>query len=61
VRAGKKPHPSLPMAHWEIIEQHIQNMEEALAELRKYGNIGAPACGQGASIEKVVESKEEHE
>ena len=27
------------MPNWEIIEQHIQNMEEALAQLGKYRNI----------------------
>lgn len=27
------------MPNWEIIEQHIQNMEEALTELGKYRNI----------------------
>ena len=32
------------MTDWEVIEQHIQNMEEALVQLRKYQNIpyGAP-------------------
>jgi len=27
------------MTDWEVIEQHIQNMEEALVQLRKYQNI----------------------
>jgi hypothetical protein len=27
------------MPNWEVIEQHIQNMEEALANLSKYKNI----------------------
>jgi len=27
------------MTDWEVIEQHVQNMEEALAQLKKYQNI----------------------
>jgi len=27
------------MTDWEVIEQHVENMEEALAQLRKYQNI----------------------
>jgi uncharacterized protein YutE (UPF0331/DUF86 family) len=27
------------MTDWEVIEQHVQSMEEALAQLRKYQNI----------------------
>ena len=27
------------MTDWEVIEQHVQNMEEAMAQLRKYQSI----------------------
>jgi uncharacterized protein YutE (UPF0331/DUF86 family) len=43
------------MPNWEIIEQHIQNMEEALTELGKYGNISFEEFQRDLSLRWIVE------
>jgi len=43
------------MPNWEIIEQHIQNMEEALTELSKYGNISFEEFERDLSLRWIVE------
>jgi uncharacterized protein YutE (UPF0331/DUF86 family) len=43
------------MPNWEIIEQHIQNMEEALTELDKYGNISFEEFERDLSLRWIVE------
>ena len=43
------------MPNWEIIEHHIQNMEEALTELGKYGNISFEEFQRDLSLRWVVE------
>jgi uncharacterized protein YutE (UPF0331/DUF86 family) len=43
------------MPNWEIIEQHIQNMEEALTELGKYRNISFEDFQRDLSLRWVVE------
>jgi uncharacterized protein YutE (UPF0331/DUF86 family) len=43
------------MSSWEIIEQHIQNMEEALTELGKYGNISFEEFQRDLSLRWIVE------
>ncbi len=43
------------MPNWEIIEQHIQNMEEALNELSKYGNISFEEFQRDLSLRWIVE------
>jgi uncharacterized protein YutE (UPF0331/DUF86 family) len=43
------------MSNWEIIEQHIQNMEEALTELDKYGNISFEEFQRDLSLRGIVE------
>ena len=45
----------MPMPNWEIIEQHIQNMEEALTELGKYGNISFEEFQRDLSLRWIVE------
>jgi uncharacterized protein YutE (UPF0331/DUF86 family) len=43
------------MPNWEIIEQHIQNMEEALTELGRYGNISFEEFQRDLSLRWIVE------
>jgi uncharacterized protein YutE (UPF0331/DUF86 family) len=43
------------MSNWEIIEQHIQNMEEALAQLGKYRNISFNEFQKDLSLVWIVE------
>jgi uncharacterized protein YutE (UPF0331/DUF86 family) len=43
------------MSSWEIIEHHIQNMEEALTELGKYGNISFEEFQKDLSLRWIVE------
>ena len=43
------------MPNWEIIEQHIQNMEEALTELGRYGNISFEEFERDLSLRWIVE------
>lgn len=43
------------MLSWEVIEQHIQNMEEALAHLSKYRNISFEEFEKDLSLIWVVE------
>jgi uncharacterized protein YutE (UPF0331/DUF86 family) len=43
------------MPNWEIIEQHIQNMEEALTELGKYGDISFEEFQRDLSLRWIVE------
>ena len=43
------------MPNWEIIEQHIQKMEEALTELGKYGNISFEEFQRDLSLRWIVE------
>ncbi len=47
------------MTDWEVIEQHIQNMEEALTQLKKYQDIALEDVkrdlGLSWSIEKGLE------
>lgn len=43
------------MPNWEIIEQHIQNMEEALAQLGKYRNISFNEFQKDLSLVWIVE------
>jgi len=43
------------MPNWEIIEQPIQNMEEALTELGKYGNISFEEFQRDLSLRWIVE------
>jgi uncharacterized protein YutE (UPF0331/DUF86 family) len=43
------------MSNWEIIEQHIQNMEEALTELGKYRNISFEEFQRDLSLRWIVE------
>jgi uncharacterized protein YutE (UPF0331/DUF86 family) len=43
------------MPNWEIIEQHIQKMEEALTELDKYGNISFEEFERDLSLRWIVE------
>jgi uncharacterized protein YutE (UPF0331/DUF86 family) len=43
------------MPNWEIIEQHIQNMEEALTELGKYGDISSEEFQRDLSLRWIVE------
>ena len=43
------------MPNWEVIEQHIQNMEEALANLSKYKNISFEEFQKDLSLIWIVE------
>lgn len=43
------------MPNWGIIEQHIQNMEEALAQLGKYRNISFNEFQKDLSLVWIVE------
>jgi uncharacterized protein YutE (UPF0331/DUF86 family) len=43
------------MPNWEIIEQHIQNMEEALAQLSKYKNISLEEFQKDLGLIWIVE------
>ena len=43
------------MPNWEVIEQHIQNMEEALANLSKYKNISFEEFQKDLSLVWIVE------
>jgi uncharacterized protein YutE (UPF0331/DUF86 family) len=43
------------MPNWEVIEQHIQNMEEALAQLGKYRNISFEEFRKDLSLIWIVE------
>ena len=43
------------MPNWEVIEQHIQNMEEALTELGRYGNISFEEFQRDLSLRWIVE------
>jgi uncharacterized protein YutE (UPF0331/DUF86 family) len=43
------------MSNLEIIEQHIQNMEEALTELGKYRNISFEEFQRDLSLRWIVE------
>jgi uncharacterized protein YutE (UPF0331/DUF86 family) len=43
------------MPNWEIIEQHIQNMEEALVQLGKYRNISFNEFQKDLSLVWIVE------
>jgi uncharacterized protein YutE (UPF0331/DUF86 family) len=44
------------MPNWEVIEQHIQNMEEALANLSKYTNISFEEFQKDLSLIWIVEN-----
>jgi len=46
---------SLPMTDWEIVEEHIQNMEEAITQLIKYRNIPMDEFEKDLSLIWVVE------
>jgi len=43
------------MPNWEVIDQHIQNMEEALANLSKYKNISFEEFQKDLSLIWIVE------
>jgi uncharacterized protein YutE (UPF0331/DUF86 family) len=43
------------MTDWEVIEQHVQNMEEALAQLRKYQNIPYEDFKRDLGLKWIVE------
>ena len=43
------------MPSWEVIEQHIQNMEEALEQLNKYRNISLEEFQKDLSLIWIVE------
>lgn len=43
------------MPNWEVIEQHIQNMEEALANLSKYKDISFEEFQKDLSLIWIVE------
>ena len=43
------------MPKWEVIEQHIQNMEEALTNLSKYKNISFEEFQRDLSLIWIVE------
>jgi len=43
------------MANWELIEQHIQKMEEALAHLAKYQQISYQEFEKDLSLVWIVE------
>ena len=45
----------MPMSKWEIIEQHIQNMEEALAHLSRYKDISFQEFEKDLSLVWIIE------